>query len=174
MTAIVAPTEWHASLKRGDIVAFRFPHLVPGNEDPKIRPSLVLDVITRAGEPYARLAYGTTKPSKLHRGYVIPVRSERELKIASLRQATAFDGNRRMTASLRHGLFDIRKDIGTPILGRLSGASLERMNAVRARIQAEQDILKDRRQRLNHRSGGRRFISTRAQLDAISLGGKDV
>ncbi|WP_299666757.1 hypothetical protein [uncultured Ruegeria sp.] len=62
-TEIALPSEnWKSRLKVGDVVAFRFPHETMGEDDPKVRPSLVIDVEEMAGERFAVLAYGTTNP----------------------------------------------------------------------------------------------------------------
>jgi len=142
-------TTWKKTLKRGDVVAFRFPHQREGENDPKVRPTLVLDVEDRFGELFAWLAYGTTKgmPKKL-RGYAIKVELEGEVEAASLKEPTWFNSTRRLLVSLNHPGFDVNPASGTAVLGQLTGWSADRMNDVRARIHAERDI---RRAQLHRR-----------------------
>lgn len=137
---LCATALWQGTLKRGDVVAYCFPHLYPGENDPKVRPSLVLDVEERGGERYALLAYGTSRGERLRPGYLIPVEDEAELARASLNECTVFDGRRRVLVSLKNASFDVSGALGTPVLGELTGRSLERMNQVRARIHAERDM----------------------------------
>ena len=66
-TLLQIPAPWHATVAPGDIVAFRFPHETDGSESPKVRPTLVIDVVERFGERYAVLAYGTTNPRRFGR-----------------------------------------------------------------------------------------------------------
>lgn len=149
--------QWQQNIKRGDVVAFRFPHLFPGSEEPKIRPSLVLDVVERGGERFALLAYGSASGAKLRPGYLIPVRDPKELEQASLHEPTVFDGRRRLLVSLKNGKFDVCKSKGTPVLGRLTGDAEERMNAVRARIHAERDMRRPGFQRMKAAANRQQF-----------------
>ena len=48
-TEFLYEPQWHRDLQIGDIVAFCFPHQVEGPNDPKVRPSLVLDIVENAG-----------------------------------------------------------------------------------------------------------------------------
>ncbi|MCV2866969.1 hypothetical protein [Defluviimonas sp. WL0075] len=151
--ALSATSTWQRDLKRGDVVAYRFPHLFPGETEPKVRPSLVLDIEEHGGARYALLAYGTSGGARLRPGYLIPVRDAEERARASLDAPTVFDGRRRLMVSLMNAGFDVSHAHGTPVLGALSGGSLDQMNAVRARIHAERDI---RRARLDEAARRRR------------------
>lgn len=133
-------TAWKDSLAAGDVVSFRFPHETDGLDDPKVRPSLVLDVEDRDGQRYAHLAYGTTAPTTRRPGYAIDVIDADEISIASLHKPTRFDAARRVIVSLGNRDFNISPTRGTPVLGRLTGRATERMHRVRARIHAERDI----------------------------------
>ncbi|MBN9675061.1 hypothetical protein [Salipiger bermudensis] len=148
-TLLQIPAPWHATVAPGDIVAFRFPHETDeadGSELPKVRPTLVIDVVERFGERYAVLAYGTTNPRRFGRreAYAIDVLDEAERDGASLHRQTRFHASRRLMVSLKNSGFDIRRDACTARLGRLSGDSLKRLQQVRARIHAEQDMRRDR------------------------------
>ena len=122
-TLLQIPAPWHATVAPGDIVAYRFPHETDGSESPKVRPTLVIDVVERFGERYAVLAYGTTNPRRFGRreAYAIDVLDAIERDGASLHRQTRFHASRRLMVSLRNSGFDIRRDACTARLGRLSG-----------------------------------------------------
>ncbi|WP_420325823.1 hypothetical protein [Mameliella sp.] len=146
---------WSDSIRVGDIVAFRFPHETDGDELPKVRPTLVLEVDVICGKRHVTLAYGTTSPRRCRgEAYTIDVYGAEEIAEASLRRPTRFYGARRLRVSCDNSWFGLGRDRGTPKIGRLSGESLERLLAVRARIHAERDIRADRtRQRRTLRRG---------------------
>lgn len=148
-TSVLTVTPWHREVRAGDLVAFRFPHETDGTELPKVRPTLVLDVEERYGKRYAVLAYGTTNPRRFVRRepYAIDVMDDGERAEASLRRPTRFHASRRITVSLDNSWFDVSASKGTAVIGRLTGMSLARLHAVRARIEAERDIRKERRRR---------------------------
>lgn len=130
---------WQDTLCRGDIVLFRFPE-IDGDEDvAKMRPCLVLEVDGRDGQRRATLAYGTTSRTSANRGYEIRIKRRSSLVIAGLNRQTRFVGARTTTVDLNHPDFDqsLRE---TPFIGRLDTYLIERMHAVRARLQAESDI----------------------------------
>jgi hypothetical protein len=139
-----APTDWHAGLTWGHIVLFRFPVRLPGETDnAKVRPCLVLDVEMVGAQRCALIAYGTSADTKANRGYEIDVRGE-EATAVGLHKPTRFVGARRILVPLEHPGFLMIGDSGSPIVGRLTGQSLDRMNAVRGRIHAEADMAKAR------------------------------
>jgi hypothetical protein len=141
-----AAPDWQANLNVGDIVSYRFPVAEePGAASPKARPCLVIDVETLAGVRYAVLAYGTTATAGPNRGYEINVRAAEAFAAAGLHKPTRFICARRLLVPLSSPAFVCCAATGAPILGRLTGAERERMNAVRARIHAERDIAADRR-----------------------------
>ncbi|MBY6115149.1 hypothetical protein KUW09_12985 [Mameliella alba] len=147
------PTAWMQSVKPGSIVAFRFPHAFQGEDRPKVRLTLVLDVSLRLGQPCATLCYGTTNPKLAATGerYLVDVFAQDEIAMASLRRPTRFHGSRSLLVSLASSAFDVSFVRQTAILGELGGESLERLHVVRARMQAELDIARaeqaDRRRR---------------------------
>ncbi len=154
-TEIALPSEnWKSRLKVGDVVAFRFPHETMGEDDPKVRPSLVIDVEEMAGERFAVLAYGTTNPCPRKKAYCVDVRSEEEREHASLRAPTRFNAARRVSVSVNNSGFDKNSE-GTPVLGELADAALDRLHRVRARIHAERDIRCSRR--FGSRGSGRKI-----------------
>lgn len=128
-------------LKRGDIVLFRFP-LAEGDDEPgspKRRPCLVLDTMTKGEERFVEIAYGTSADSRANRGYEVVVKQPAARETAGLSKPTRFVCARRIIVHVSHSGFHGRSK-GPHILGHLDAPLLERMNAVRARIQAEADI----------------------------------
>lgn len=155
LTDIAKTESWTRTLSAGDIVAFRFPHEREGDDLPKCRPSLVLDLRRIGGETFVELAYGTTRPKPKRAGYAIPVSAKDELETASLAHPTSFDGTRRIIVALTHSGFPISTRFDSPVLGRLSDGSLARMHAVRARIHAERDMARERRESRRRRRSPR-------------------
>ena len=137
----IAP-DWHIALAPGDVVLFRFP---AAGEAARPRPCLVLDVETLAWERYAALACGIAADGGADQAYEIGLHGAEVLARAGLAQPVRFLGARRMLVPLSHRGFARNAETGTPVLGRLQGASRERMNRVRARLHAERDIAADRR-----------------------------
>jgi len=136
---------WQTVLKPGHIVTFAFPFR-DTDEKPKVRPCLVLDVFDRDDQRFAVLAYGTTAPTNANRGFEVHVTDDLALKLTGLRKPTRFVGARRIVVSLDHRGFVCNR-LGTPILGHLVGTAVERMNDVRARIQAFADMRQGARER---------------------------
>lgn len=128
-------------LQRGDIVLFRFPLAEVDDEPgaPKRRPCLVLDTLCIGGFPFFELAYGTSADTSANRGYEVIVKRPSARATAGLTKPTRFVCARRIIVHADHSGFDGRTK-GPQIIGRLDAPLLERMNAVRARIQAEADI----------------------------------
>ncbi|WP_340110336.1 hypothetical protein [Pikeienuella sp. HZG-20] len=142
-TQFTPATDWRQTLTYGDIISFRFP--VRGSEiPPKIRPCLVLDIVKVGDARYALLAYGTSAKTRANRGYEVQL-GRVDARAAGLHRPTRFVGARRMLVSLDHPDIVICAGAGAPVIGCLSGAAVERMHAVRARIQAEADIVAERR-----------------------------
>lgn len=137
-TAPVLP--WTDTVTHGDIVSFRFPVTEAEGVSPKARPCLILDVEEGDDLRLVTLAYGTSIGTRANRGYEIRVNRAEEAAAAGLDRPTRFVGARRITVSVAHKSFCVHGQLGTPVLGRLSGAAYERMNRVRARIHAERDI----------------------------------
>ena len=159
-TADAEAADWRQALTWADIVAFRFPCSPAERESgyrPKTRPCVVLDVVGYLGERYVTLAYGTTSDSRANRGYEVKVTRPEALARVGLDRPTRFVGSRRITVSVKHAGFCLGER-GTPVLGRLTGEELDRLNAVRARICAEADIAAERhaerRRRTRRRKAG--------------------
>jgi hypothetical protein len=136
---------WRDHLSHGHIVLFRFP-LSEGGEDAEVkaRPCLVLDIETIAGARYAVIAYGTTSRRKANVGEEIHVRRRDAYVAAGLDEPTRFVGARRLLVPLTHSAFVTIADSGSPVMGRLVGSELERLNTVRGRIHALRDIATER------------------------------
>ena len=134
-------TEGTDVLQRGDVVLFRFPLADEDDEPgaPKRRPCLVLDTLTRGDERFVEIAYGTSADTRANRGYEIVVKQPDARAAAGLSKPTRFVCARRIIVHAGHGGFDGRTK-GPHVIGRLDESLMERMNAVRARIQAEADI----------------------------------
>ena len=128
-------------IQRGDVVLFRFPLAEEDDEPgaPKRRPCLVLDTLTKGDERFVEIAYGTSADTRANRGYEVIVKQPAARATAGLSKPTRFVCARRIIVHVNHSGFDGRTK-GPQILGHLDEALLERMNAVRARIQAEADI----------------------------------
>lgn len=139
-------SSWHEALAPGDVVSFVFPlaePLCPG-ERPKRRPCLVLEIDVIDGERHALLAYGTTSSGRRNRGYEITVRDTAARAAAGLHEPSRFVGARRLRVPLSDSRF-VSGASGSPVLGQLNAAGLDRMHAVRARMHAEHDIAAERR-----------------------------
>lgn len=135
------PAGKSAHLQRGDVVLFRFPLAEVDDEPgaPKRRPCLVLDTLTAGDDRFVEIAYGTSADTRANRGYEVIVKQPAARATAGLSKPTRFVCARRIIVHVDHGGFHGRAK-GPHIIGRLDEALLERMNAVRARIQAEADI----------------------------------
>ncbi|MBU2960269.1 type II toxin-antitoxin system PemK/MazF family toxin [Citreicella sp. C3M06] len=133
--------EGQTGLQRGDVVLFRFPLSEEDEEPgaPKRRPCLVLDTLTKGNERFVEIAYGTSAETRANRGYEVIVKQSTGRLTAGLSKPTRFVCARRIIVHVSHSGFHGRTK-GPHILGRLDAPLLERMNAVRARIQAEADI----------------------------------
>ena len=140
-----AEADWQTTLSHGDVVVFRF-HVddAETGAKPKPRPCLVMDLVRIGDARFVLLAYGTTARVRANPGLQIRV-SGPEAAEAGLRTDTAFIGGRRILVPLTHRGFDIAAQLGSPVIGRISGAAFERLNHVRARLDAQRDILADRR-----------------------------
>ena len=152
-TASAAAT-WQDNLQRGDIVCARFPVSDSDGEPCKLRPCVVMEIGEIDGTKTAVIAYGTTSEGKANAGYEVRLRRPEVLKALGLYAPTRFVCSRRLIVSLDNAMFEAPKGRGTPVLGRLSGEELERLNALRARLQAEADIAAERRaeRRKRHRT----------------------
>ena len=132
--------DWTANLRIGQILRFRFPVKENGDtEKSKARPCLVLNLRHGLGKRYVELAYGTSAYTKSNKGYEVRVSQLEEALAAGLMKPTRFIGARRLIVALDNPGF-VTGSCGTPVIGQLTDALLERTNAVRARLQADADI----------------------------------
>ena len=132
--------DWQEIIERGDVVLFAFPINEKGEATrPKLRPCLVLDVFELSGTKFVELAYGTSADTKANRGYEVRVRRTASCHAAGLDRPSRFVCSRRVIVSNDHPGFE-RGDLRGTLIGRLDPPLIERMNDVRARLQAEADI----------------------------------
>lgn len=138
----IPATDWTDYPQRGDIVLFRFPVADNTNqtEPPKRRPCLVLDVRRRGAECFVELAYGTSSNGRANRGYEVIVKQSKSRARAGLNKPTRFVCARRIIVNVKSRGFHCPDGATPPLIGCLDDALMERMNAIRARIQAEADI----------------------------------
>ncbi|MBL3705857.1 hypothetical protein GI582_24450 [Sulfitobacter sp. BDSS02] len=155
---------WQTNLKTGDVVAFTFPQGLDGIDAGNARPALVLSVVESAGELFVDLAFVTRRHRTKRGGRTVTISDRDELLAASLRAATTFDIDRRLTVSVRNSRFHVNGKTGTAVLGRLSGQSLRQVEGVNARLQRRAEVKsrpnfrrrKDPRQvRVEYRKRGR-------------------
>ena len=136
--------DWQDLIERGDVVLFRFPVADEDNpstdDQPKRRPCLVLDVFDRDGTCFVELAYGTSTKTRANRGFEVRVRQRASCHAAGLDKPSRFVCARRVIVSINHPGFDSGTSTRGTLIGRLDPSLIERMNAVRARMQAEADI----------------------------------
>ncbi len=132
-------TDWRTSLEPGHIVLFRFPTEEDGGPEPEARPCLILETPLIDGAPHAVIAYGTTAMGTSNRGFEVRLRKPSDHRRAGLDRQTRFVGSRRLTVPLTHRGWTISPTTGSFVLGRLSGPTQARMDAVRARPAAQAD-----------------------------------
>ncbi|WP_299566942.1 hypothetical protein [uncultured Sulfitobacter sp.] len=139
--------EDHPSLQRGDVVLFRFPlnNKNAGPGVPKRRPCLVLSTFSSGGDRFVEIAYGTSADTRTNRSYEVIVNHPTSREEAGPTKPTRFVGARRIIVHVNHSGFDGQAD-GPEIIGKLDAPLLERLNAVRARIEAEADIVAHHRE----------------------------
>ena len=114
-----------------------------GPAHPKRRPCLVLDVFELNGTTFVELVYGTSVGTKANTGHEVRVGHTASCHAAGLDRPSRFVCSRRIIVSVNHPDFDGKDDRGT-LIGRLDPPLIERMNEVRARLQAEAEALQER------------------------------
>ena len=136
-----ASADWRTHISRGDILSFAWP-----GADAARGPCLMLDRARIGGRPFVLLAAGEPDDGRFARGYDILVERAEARMLAGLAEPTRFRADRRLLVSLDTS--GLQLDGGaSPVLGRLSGRELDRLDRVRARIHAEADMAADRRAR---------------------------
>lgn len=136
--------DWRQDLVLGDVVLFRFPTTedLPEGEAPKRRPCLVLDTPQLGDRRFAKLAYGSSAYGSANRGYEILVRQAPSITMAGLNRPSRFTLKRVLLVSLDNPGFEAEK-YGDSRIGHLDESLMERLHALRARMQAEADIAAD-------------------------------
>ena len=117
------PTDWRATLRAGDIVAFTFPSTEQEPLLEKRRPCLVLQVTDTGPDSEVLLAYGTAARTRANAGLEIRVMQKDDIRACSLDKPTRFVGARTVRVTLDSSRF-VQGLFGTPVIGCLP-ASLE-------------------------------------------------
>lgn len=130
---------WPEKVAAGDIISFRFPTDDTGEARPKARPCLVLAVAMVDGQRWMSVAYGTTVLKKARNGRGILVNAG-EANSCGLDRATGFRGDRVMTINTSNPALAVSPVFRTPIIGRLAGRPLKRMQMVQAHLRAAANV----------------------------------
>ena len=138
---------WQDALAVGDIVLFRFPMTAAEEAAgrPPMRPCLVLEVERRGAAPRMVLVPGTSRQTRAVSAYEIAVRDADEIVKAGLRGPYRFRAQMPLSVSLDNPQLRTGGGEASPVIGRLTDLSRERMQGVRARLHAEHDIAAERR-----------------------------
>lgn len=117
-----------------DVVWCRFPFTeIPDQPGPKERPALVRSVKrTKDGFIYVEVCYGTSKLNQSS-GCDLYVGNMREMALAGLPQATAFQLNRCVTLPWAEDFFATRAGHQTPVVGHLGPTSIEYLRHLTSR-----------------------------------------
>ncbi len=130
-------TGWHDHIAYGDVVYLRILGGT-GADHAAASPFLVLDVL---GSPrYAVLApaFPSRRPSTSPR--IVSVGRRAELRAAGLERPTEFRADQRIFVPVTHHGFAPSALTGSPVIGRLAGAGMERLNIARGRLHALGDM----------------------------------
>ena len=130
-------TGWHDHIAYGDVVYFRILGGT-GADHAAASPFLVLDVL---GSPrYALLApaFPSRRPSTSPR--IVSVGRRAELRAAGLERPTEFRADQRIVVPVTHHGFAPSALTGSPVIGRLAGAGMARLNIARGRLHALGDM----------------------------------
>lgn len=130
------PEAWADELRLGDVAMCALSPADQPDAAPVRRPWLLIDHETRLGRRCAVLAPAREGRPQAARGYEVVVALPRDLRAAGLRRRAVFCCRRPRVVPL--------DDLRGVRLGRLEGGRLERLNAVRARLDAERDIRRER------------------------------
>lgn len=128
---------WAETLRRGDIVLFRFPCAeADAREAPKSRTCLVLETAIRDGRRSITLAYGTSAHTRANVGSEIHVATAEDMRAAGVRKQTRIVCDRRVTVTPDDPGWDINPRHASPVIGRLSPRGCAAMEAIRAQLAA--------------------------------------
>lgn len=150
--------DWRDQLAPGHVVSFAFPFAErarDAGERPKRRPCLVIAIDRSGAAPTATLAYGTGATTAANVGLELHVIDAAARRAAGVRKPTRFVGARRATVDLEDAAFALNAE-GTPILGSLDAAGVERLHAIRSVLAAAPDKVPARGGERRRRRGGRR------------------
>jgi len=126
---------WAETLRRGDIVLFRFPYAeADAHETPKSRTCLVLEAGVRDGQRCVTLAYGTSANTRANVGSEIHIATAEDMRAAGVRKLTRIVCDRRITVSLDDPGWDLHPRHASPVIGHLSPRGRVEMEAIRARL----------------------------------------
>lgn len=128
---------WADAVSRGDVICL-IPTDPDGSDAPL--PCLVLEVEEARRGKRLLIAPGVPGCADRDRAYEIGLRADPEWLAAGLIGPTRFLGAARIVLRSTSPRVHVPKGAVSPISGRLTGAALDRMNRVRARIHAERDI----------------------------------
>nr|WP_321459820.1 hypothetical protein [uncultured Cohaesibacter sp.] len=135
----------HQAIQRGDIVAFHFPSGKSGKPAQFFpHPWLVLDMQTHVGQLYLTLARWHEAGQLPHRFYELVVSQSGQATIAGVSGPMLFNCRQQVIVSVRHKGFALGQH-GFPVIGMVNESELERLNAIRARLQAFADIRAEER-----------------------------
>lgn len=141
-TPVIA--DWRDRLSCGDIVLFRFPPAgTASSACPVPQPCLLLDIEFLRGRRCAVLAPSRPARRGAEPDRRITVDRRTDWRAAGLGGATRFSVEGRQIVPLAHGGFVPVPPAGTPVLGRLPEAAMDRLQAERARLHALRDIRRD-------------------------------
>ena len=163
---VAQAANWKAGIKIGQIILFRFPVRENGNEEqPKLRPCLVLNTRRMLGKVFVELAYGTSAQTTANKGYEVRILRDADANAVGLSRPTRFIGARRVMVSLDNPGFDVNL-FDSPVVGQLTGELFERLNAVRARLQAEADMAQATREERKREARDRLRLPAKVEVSS--------
>lgn len=163
---VTQTANWKAGIKIGQIVLFRFPIRENASEEqPKLRPCLVLNTRRMLGKVFVELAYGTSAQTTANKGYEVRILRDADANAVGLSRPTRFIGARRVIVSLDNPGFDVNL-FDSPVVGQLTGELFERLNAVRARLQAEADMAQATREERKREARDRLRLPAKVEVSS--------
>lgn len=114
----------------------------------------MLDLERWGGHALMALAHGVPAAGRPARRGDLRADAEELRGVRGLRRAHIFMVSRRLLVPVGHGILVVPSDGGSPVIGCLGGAALERLHALRAPLDAERHIAADARRRSRRRRRG--------------------